>query len=216
MSYREIRFWSYRPPLIQDGDKSAYRQEVKELAVRCSLNNLEINTLKTGDDRGLQEKPPALPPLTIMNSTVTAAESFRFLAPQFLRTWSGTITLSPLWKRPSRGCTSLPDTETVSSPKQSISLILDNKHGTHNTIIHYSSHILIFHFKICTYQTCTYIIVYIIYCCFCYFVHCLFVYNFLLLSVSHNFGFGTIPECNTLVLILNHYHRWQITSLKKN
>ncbi len=27
-------------------------------------------------------------------------------APQFLRTWSGTITLSPLWKRPSRGCTS--------------------------------------------------------------------------------------------------------------
>ncbi len=28
----------------------------------------------------------------------------------------------------------------------------------------YSSHILIFHFKICTYQTCTHIIVYIIYC----------------------------------------------------
>ncbi len=27
-------------------------------------------------------------------------------APQFPRTWSGTITLSPLWKRPSRGCTS--------------------------------------------------------------------------------------------------------------
>ncbi len=26
--------------------------------------------------------------------------------PQFLRTWSGKITLSPLWKRPSRGCTS--------------------------------------------------------------------------------------------------------------
>ncbi len=32
--------------LIQDGDKSAYRQEVKELAVWCSLNNLELNTLK--------------------------------------------------------------------------------------------------------------------------------------------------------------------------
>ncbi len=27
-------------------------------------------------------------------------------APQFLRNWSGTITLSPLWKRPSRSCTS--------------------------------------------------------------------------------------------------------------
>ncbi len=27
-------------------------------------------------------------------------------APQFLRTWSGTITLSPLWKSPSKGYTS--------------------------------------------------------------------------------------------------------------
>ncbi len=33
--------------LIQDGDESAYRQELKELAVWCSLNNLELNTLKT-------------------------------------------------------------------------------------------------------------------------------------------------------------------------
>ncbi len=32
--------------LIQDGDEYAYRQEVKELAVWCSLNNLELNTLK--------------------------------------------------------------------------------------------------------------------------------------------------------------------------
>ncbi|KAL0151329.1 hypothetical protein M9458_053323 [Cirrhinus mrigala] len=33
--------------LIQDGEESAYRQEVKELAVWCSQNNLELNTLKT-------------------------------------------------------------------------------------------------------------------------------------------------------------------------
>ncbi len=33
--------------LIQDGDESTYRLEVKELAVWCSLNNLELNTLKT-------------------------------------------------------------------------------------------------------------------------------------------------------------------------
>ncbi len=33
--------------LIQEGDKSAYKQEVKELAVWCSRNNLELNTLKT-------------------------------------------------------------------------------------------------------------------------------------------------------------------------
>ncbi len=66
--------------LIQNGDESAYRQEVEQLAVWCSHNNLELNTLNTVemivvDDRN----PPALPPLTIMNSTVTTVESFRFL-----------------------------------------------------------------------------------------------------------------------------------------
>ncbi len=66
--------------LIQDGDESAYRQEVKELAVWCSLNNLELNTLKTVEMIvDFRINPPALPPLTIMNSTVTAVESFRFL-----------------------------------------------------------------------------------------------------------------------------------------
>ncbi len=66
--------------LIQDGDESAYRQEVKELAVWCSLNNLELNTLKTVEMIvDFRRNPPALPPLTIMNNTVTAVESFRFL-----------------------------------------------------------------------------------------------------------------------------------------
>ncbi len=67
--------------LIQDGDESAYRQEVNELAVWCSLNNLELNTLKTVKIIvvDLRRNPPALPPLTIMDSTVTAVESFRFL-----------------------------------------------------------------------------------------------------------------------------------------
>ncbi len=66
--------------LIQDGDESAYRQEVKELAVWCSLNNLELNTLKTVEMIvDFRRNSPALPPLTIMNSTVTAVESFRFL-----------------------------------------------------------------------------------------------------------------------------------------
>ncbi len=31
---------------IKDGDESAYRQEVEQLAVWCSHNNLELNTLK--------------------------------------------------------------------------------------------------------------------------------------------------------------------------
>ncbi len=51
--------------------RTVTRLEVKELAVWCILNNLELNC-------GLQEKPPCSPPLTIMDSTVTTVESFRF------------------------------------------------------------------------------------------------------------------------------------------
>ncbi len=66
--------------LIQDGDESTYRQEVKGLAVWCSLNNLELNTLKTVEMIvDFRRNPPALPPLTIMNNSVNAVESFRFL-----------------------------------------------------------------------------------------------------------------------------------------
>ncbi len=49
--------------LIQDSDKSAYRQEVKVLAVWCSLNNLELNMLKTVEMIvDFRRNPPALPP----------------------------------------------------------------------------------------------------------------------------------------------------------
>ncbi len=66
--------------LIQDGDESAYRQEVKELAVLHSLNHLELNMLKTVEMIvDFRRNPPLSPPLTIMNSTGTAVESFRFL-----------------------------------------------------------------------------------------------------------------------------------------
>ncbi|KAL0161696.1 hypothetical protein M9458_045421, partial [Cirrhinus mrigala] len=66
--------------LINDGDESAYRQEVKEVAVWCSHNNLELNTLKTVEMTvDFRRNPPALPPLTIMDSTVTSVETFRFL-----------------------------------------------------------------------------------------------------------------------------------------
>ncbi|KAK3513823.1 hypothetical protein QTP70_028860, partial [Hemibagrus guttatus] len=66
--------------LIQDGDESAYRQEVEQLAAWCSLNNLELNTLKTVEMIvDFKRNTPALPPLTIMNSTVPTVESFRFL-----------------------------------------------------------------------------------------------------------------------------------------
>ncbi|KAK3552708.1 hypothetical protein QTP86_021130, partial [Hemibagrus guttatus] len=66
--------------LIQDGDESAYRQEVEQLAAWCTLNNLELNSLKTVEMIvDFRRNTPALPPLTIMNSTVPTVESFRFL-----------------------------------------------------------------------------------------------------------------------------------------
>ncbi|KAL0163294.1 hypothetical protein M9458_042690, partial [Cirrhinus mrigala] len=66
--------------LIRDGDESAYRQEVEQLSLWCSHNNLELNTLKTVEMTvDFRRKPPALTPLTIMNSTVAAVDSFKFL-----------------------------------------------------------------------------------------------------------------------------------------
>ncbi len=65
--------------LIQDGDESAFIQEVKELAVWCSLNNLELNTLKTVEIIIDFRRNPALSPLTIIDSNVTAVETFKFL-----------------------------------------------------------------------------------------------------------------------------------------
>ncbi|KAK3542697.1 hypothetical protein QTP86_034725 [Hemibagrus guttatus] len=66
--------------LIQDGDESAYRQKIEQLAAWCSCNNLELNTLKTEEMiADFRRNTPALPPLTIMNSTVPTVESFRFL-----------------------------------------------------------------------------------------------------------------------------------------
>ncbi|KAK3566876.1 hypothetical protein QTP86_004772 [Hemibagrus guttatus] len=66
--------------LIQDGNESAYRQEIEQLATWCSLNNLELNMLKTVEMIvDFRRNTPALPPLTIMNSTVPTVESFRFL-----------------------------------------------------------------------------------------------------------------------------------------
>ena len=43
--------------LITDNDETAYREEVRDLAVWLKDNNLSLNVSKTkGADRGLQEK----------------------------------------------------------------------------------------------------------------------------------------------------------------
>ncbi len=56
-------------------ETSLYKQE--QLAVWCSLNNLELNTLKNVEMIvDFRRNPPALPPLTI---TVAAVETIKFL-----------------------------------------------------------------------------------------------------------------------------------------
>ncbi len=72
----------------------------KDPSVWCSLNNLELNTLKTVEMIvDFKRKPP----LTIMNSTVTAMESFRFLhgttIPQDLK-WDNSSNLVDCEKGP--------------------------------------------------------------------------------------------------------------------
>ncbi len=64
--------------LIHNGDESAYRQEVKELrlsgAVTTTWSSKQWRWSWTSGGNPLHS-----PPLTIMNSTVTTVESFRFL-----------------------------------------------------------------------------------------------------------------------------------------
>ncbi len=73
--------------LIKDGDESAYRQEVEQLAVWCSLNNLELNTLKTVEMIvDFRRNPPALP----HNHHLSGPE----------------VGQSHWWKRTGRGCIS--------------------------------------------------------------------------------------------------------------
>ncbi len=89
--------------LIKGGDKSACRQEAEQLAVWSSINNLELNTLKSVEMIvDFRRSLPALPPLTIMDSTVAAVETFRFLGTTISQDLSGTITLTLLQKRPSK------------------------------------------------------------------------------------------------------------------
>ncbi len=89
--------------LIQDGDESAYRQEVKELAVWCSLNNLELNTLKTVEMIvDFRRNPPALPNSPSWTALWLQWSHSGSWAPPSPRTWSGTITDSIVKKAQQR------------------------------------------------------------------------------------------------------------------
>ncbi|KAF7647529.1 hypothetical protein LDENG_00171130 [Lucifuga dentata] len=67
--------------LISWGDKSAYREEVEQLVIWCSLNNLTLNVAKTKemvvDFRRSRGDPP--PPLHIRGEVVVRVASAKYL-----------------------------------------------------------------------------------------------------------------------------------------
>src|SRR4029434_10005831 len=66
--------------LIRDDDESVYRREVEQLVLWCGRNNLELNMLKTVEMTvDFRRSPPALPPLIILNTTLSAVEFFKSL-----------------------------------------------------------------------------------------------------------------------------------------
>ncbi|KAK3569190.1 hypothetical protein QTP86_026472, partial [Hemibagrus guttatus] len=84
--------------LISDGDMLAYRGEMDRLVSWCSMNNLELNSLKTMEMTVDFRKDPApLPPVILCDSPVTSAESFCFLGT--------TITKELKWEQNIRSLT---------------------------------------------------------------------------------------------------------------
>ncbi|KAK3520977.1 hypothetical protein QTP86_031267 [Hemibagrus guttatus] len=84
--------------LISDGDESAYRGEMDRQVSWCSMNNLELNSLKTVEMIVDFRKDPApLPPVIPCDSLVTSAESFCFLGT--------TITKELKWEQNIRSLT---------------------------------------------------------------------------------------------------------------
>ncbi|KAM9816601.1 uncharacterized protein ACBT44_010845 [Syngnathus typhle] len=66
--------------LIQDGDETAYRQEVERLVHWCSQNHLELNPLKTVEmTLDFRRDPSPLLPLTIRSNTILSTDTFKFL-----------------------------------------------------------------------------------------------------------------------------------------
>ncbi|KAM9805370.1 uncharacterized protein ACBT44_013282 isoform 1-T2 [Syngnathus typhle] len=80
--------------LIQDGDETAYRQEVQRLVHWCSQNHLELNLLKTVEMTvDFRRDPSPLLPLTICSNTILSTDTFKFLGTTISRDlkWTGHI-----------------------------------------------------------------------------------------------------------------------------
>ncbi|KAK3527161.1 hypothetical protein QTP86_014579 [Hemibagrus guttatus] len=86
--------------LISDGDKLAYRGEMDCLVSWCSMNNLELNSLKTVDMIVDFRKDPApLPPVILCDSPVTSVESFHFLGTTITQELKWEQNISSLTKK---------------------------------------------------------------------------------------------------------------------
>ncbi|KAM9393568.1 uncharacterized protein KZ484_004735 [Pholidichthys leucotaenia] len=86
--------------LIFNGDESVYRREVARLASWCSHNKLQLNALKTVEMIVDFRKVTApLPPLTLTDSPITTADSFRFLGTTITRDLKWEPTISSLIKK---------------------------------------------------------------------------------------------------------------------
>ena len=77
--------------LITDNDETAYREEVRELAVWCQHNNLSLNVSKTEElivdyrKRGAKQAP-----INVNRTVVEWVESFKFLGVHIINklSWS--------------------------------------------------------------------------------------------------------------------------------
>ncbi|TWW59225.1 Transposable element [Takifugu flavidus] len=86
--------------LISNGDETAYRREVARLVSWCGHNNLQLNAQKTVEMIVDFRKVTApLPPLALMDSPITIADSFRFLGTTITRDLKWEPTISSLIKK---------------------------------------------------------------------------------------------------------------------
>ena len=86
--------------LISGGDVSAYRWEIDHLMTWCGQNNLELNALKTVEMVVDFRRNPAPPtPITLRDSPVDTAESFRFLGTIISQDLKWELNISSLTKR---------------------------------------------------------------------------------------------------------------------
>lgn len=59
----EVCRWHHSHRLIQESDETAYRQEIKRLALWCGQNHLKLSTLKTMEMTvDFRRSPPTPPP----------------------------------------------------------------------------------------------------------------------------------------------------------